>query len=149
MNAPFKCETIEACQTIMADSNIASIVERCRKSDLTLVGIGPTPNESIEADKRRYDLDIIRELKKNNVCGDIGSNFYDIYGNICNIPICEQFVKVDMRELNQHKCVVGIAGGEHKVASILGALNGHHLDILITDKDTIISVMEMADKLGT
>ena len=148
MNAPFMCETIEACKVIMADNNIASIIEKSLDSDLTLVGIGPTPNETIDADKMRYELNVIRELKKNNVCGDIGSNFYDIYGNICKAPICEQFVKVGMEKLKQHKCVVGIAGGEHKIPSILGALNGRYLDILITDKNTIVSVMEMADLLG-
>ena len=148
MNAPLMCESEEMCKYLMEDSHIASIVERSRESDLTLVGIGPTPNENIEADKRRYDLDVIRELKKNNLCGDIGSNFYDIYGNICRMPLCERFVKVSLDEMKKHKCVVGMAGGEHKVPSILGALNGRHLDVLITDKNTIVSVMEMADMLG-
>lgn len=148
MNAPLMCESEDACRMIMDDSHIASIIERSRESDLTLVGIGPTPNESTAVDKRRYDLSVIRELKKNNICGDIGSNFYDIYGNICRMPICERFVKVSLDEIKKHKCVIGMAGGEHKIPSILGALNGRYLDVLITDKNTIVSVIEMADKLG-
>jgi len=148
MNAPFICETVEAAKVIMADKNVSYIIEASKDSDLTLVGIGPTPNEAISKDKMRYELDIIKELKKYNVCGDICSNFYDIYGNICDAPLCQRFVKVSLEDLKQHKCVVGIGGGDHKVSSILGALNGKYLDVLITDKDTIVSVMEMADKLG-
>ena len=148
MNAPFMCETIEACEIIMADKNVSTIVEKSKDSDLTLVGIGPTPNESAGKDKMRYELGIVKELKEYNICGDICSNFYDIYGNVCEVPLCKRFVKVGLNDIKQHKCVVGIAGGEHKVSSILGALNGKYLDVLITDKDTMISVMEMADKLG-
>lgn len=148
MNAPFMCETSNAAQAIMNDGTFTTIVEGARDSDLTLVGIGPTPNEAAKQDNMRYDLETIKELKRCNVCGDIGSNFYDIYGNICNDSLCERFVKVDLNEIKKHKCVVGIAGGEHKVASILGALNGKYLDVLITDKDTMVSIIEMADRLG-
>lgn len=148
MNAPFVCETEAAAQTLMADKTFTSIVEGARQSDLTLVGIGPSPNENINKNLMRYDLQTIKELKATNVCGDICSSFYDIYGNLCQSPLCERFIKVGLNEIKKHRCVIGMAGGSHKIASILGALNGHYLDVLITDKNTIIQVIEMADKLG-
>lgn len=148
MNAPFMCDTQQARDVVMADRNVASIVEESMDSDITLVGIGPTPNEFGNIDEMRYNLEVIKELKQYNVCGDICSNFYDIYGNICDVPISRRFVRVDINDIKKHKCVIGIAGGEHKVASILGALNGGYLDVLVTDKKTITSVMEMADKIG-
>lgn len=148
MNAPFMCESAETAQSIMKDGSFTSIVDRARESDLTLVGIGPTPNTAASKSNMRYDLDTIRELKNNNVCGDICSNFYDIYGNLSTNPLCERFVKVSLDEIRQHKNVIGIANGDHKVASILGALNGGYLDTLVTDQQTMVSVIEMADRLG-
>ncbi len=148
MNAPFMCDTQEARDVVMADRNVASIIEESMDSDITLVGIGPTPNELGKTDEMRYNIEVIKELKQYNVCGDICSNFYDIYGNICDAPISRRFVREDINDIKKHKCVIGIAGGEHKVASILGALNGGYLDVLVTDKNTITSVMEMADKIG-
>lgn len=59
-----------------------------------------------------------------------------------------RFVKTGLDEIQKHKNVVGIANGDHKVASILGALNGGYLDTLITDQKTIVDVIEMADRLG-
>ena len=44
MNAPFVCEKAETAQSIMSDKSFTSIVDKARSSDLTLVGIGPTPN---------------------------------------------------------------------------------------------------------
>lgn len=148
MNAPFICDTAEAAQTIMNDSSFTSIVEKTRSSDLTLVGIGPTPNTASAITDMRYDIEIVKELKNNNVCGDICSNFYDIYGQICKNALCDRFIKVSLDEIKQHKNVVGIANGDHKVASILGALNGGYLDTLITDQNTMINIMEMAKHLG-
>lgn len=148
MNAPFMCESAETAQSIMRDRSFTSIVDKARESDLTLVGIGPTPNTAASKASMRYDMETIKELKSSNVCGDICSNFYDIYGNLSKNPLCERFVKVSLEEITQHKNVVGIANGDHKVASILGALNGGYLDTLITDQSTMVSVIEMADRLG-
>lgn len=148
MNAPFMCQTAQAAQTIMKDRTFTSIVEKARGSDLTLVGIGPTPNTAVSQSKMRYDKETIEELKNSNVCGDICSNFYDIYGNISKNPLCDRFVKISLEEIKKHKNVVGIANGDHKIASILGALNGKYLDTLITDQQTMVGVIEMADRLG-
>jgi DNA-binding transcriptional regulator LsrR (DeoR family) len=38
--------------------------------------------------------------------------------------------------------VVGVAGGEEKVAAILGALRGGYLNVLITDSVTAQAVLE-------
>lgn len=148
VNAPFICETVETAQSIMRDGSFTEIVDKARESDITLVGIGPTPNTAASISDMRYDIETVKELKNSNVCGDICSNFYDIYGNLTNNSLCDRFVKVSLDELKQHKNVVGIASGDHKVASILGALNGGYLDTLITDRSTMVSVLEMADRLG-
>lgn len=148
MNAPFQCETAEAAQCIMKDGSFTSIVKKASQSDLTLVGIGPTPNASDSPSKQRYDMETLKELRKSNVCGDICSNFYDIYGNLSHNALCDRFVKVSLDEIKKHKNVVGIANGDHKIASILGALNGGYLDTLITDDSTMVGVIEMADRLG-
>ena len=53
------------------------------------------------------------------------------------------------KELDKHlaagKRVIGVGGGEKKVRSILGALNGHYLHALITDVQTAEKVLELAD----
>ncbi len=148
MNAPFMCETPEAAKAIMNDGSFTSIVKKASESDLTLVGIGPTPNTATSKSKMRYDIETIKELKNSNVCGDICSNFYDIYGTLSKNPLCDRFVKVGLDEIKKHKNVVGVANGDHKIASILGARNGGYLDTLITDQATMVGVIEMADRLG-
>jgi lsr operon transcriptional repressor len=38
--------------------------------------------------------------------------------------------------------VIGIAGGEHKVDAIKGALNGRYIHSLITDEKTALRLLE-------
>lgn len=90
----------------MSDKSFTSIVDKARSSDLTLVGIGPTPNTAASKSSMRYDMETIRELKNSNVCGDICSNFYDIYGNICNNPLCDRFVKTGLDEIQNIKMLL-------------------------------------------
>jgi len=147
MNAPFMCETIQACEIMKSERHIQSIIKTSKEVDITLVGLGPVPDETIDKNLIRYDCDVIRELQKYGVCGDISSNFYDIHGNICEADICKHFVRTDIGDIMQHKCVIGIAGGMHKVLPILGALNGGYLDVLISDRTTMLDMLDIANSL--
>jgi DNA-binding transcriptional regulator LsrR (DeoR family) len=42
--------------------------------------------------------------------------------------------------------VIGIAGGDNKVEAILGALRGGFINILITDEETALKIIERGEK---
>jgi len=149
INAPFICPTKELCDAIKSESHIQSIIKNSVNADITLVGIGSTPNVVLNRKYFHYDETILREMQSLQACGDICSNFYDIHGNICKSSIHDRFVAININDLKKHNLVVGVAGGDHKIASILGALNGGYLDVLITDKYTITQVMALADSIDT
>ena len=149
INAPFICPTKEFCDAIKNENHIKTIIKDSVHADITLVGIGSTPDIDTDEQYFHYDKNIIREMQSLHACGDICSNFYDIKGNICESEINDRFVTIDIKDLKKHKCVIGVAGGKHKVAAILGALNGGYLDVLITDKSTAVQVINLADSIDT
>ena len=72
--------------------------------------------------------------------GDLCGRFFDVQGEQC---ILESGVTgVSLARLRVLDYVVGIAGGEEKVAAILGALRGGYLNVLITDTVTAQAVLE-------
>lgn len=77
--------------------------------------------------------------------GDICGNFFTITGELCNTTLKNRIISIDIRDLPEHKRVIGVGGGEKKVRSILGALTGHYLHALITDVQTAEKVLELAD----
>lgn len=148
ITAPFMCQSASLCQAIKQEPPIASILEASLSLDLTMVGIGeaPVPNTDHLSDYP-FDAAIINELAAAGAVGDICGNFFDINGRLCNTSLRDRIVSIDISELHRHRKVIGVGGGSAKVKSVLGALNGHYLDVLITDMQTAAKVLELADSV--
>lgn len=145
LTAPYMCQTPELCQAIKQEPQIARILEEANNLDITMVGIGEKPPQGAESfSYYPFDASIIEELVNANAVGDICGNFYDIHGQLCQTSLTGRIISVDIRQLIHQKRVIGVAGGENKVESILGALNGGFLDVLITDMVTAKSVIELS-----
>lgn len=149
ITAPFFCYSAKLCSDIKNDPQISSILEETKNLDLTLVGIGEEPMENASTlSDYPFDDTIIRDLINNGAVGDICGNFFDIDGNLCNTIIQDRILSIDIRELPKHKMVIGIGGGTRKVKSILGALHGSYLDVLITDARTARAVLALENTIA-
>ena len=147
MTAPFMCQREELCTEIKKEPSIAHILRASREVDITLVGIGEEPEKGADhLSDYPFDRKMIQQLVRANAVGDICGNFFDINGNLCDTPLRNRIVSIDIRELLSHKWVIGIGRGRKKTRSILGALNGGYLDVLITDLETATRVLAEKDK---
>ena len=146
LTAPFMCQSRELCAAIKQEPAISSILDASCNLDVTLVGIGEAPvRDADHLSDYPFDTAMINELVDARAAGDICGNFFDIQGQLCETTLKNRIVSIDIRELPNHKRVIGIGGGEKKVNSILGALNGHYLHVLITDIQTAEKVLELAE----
>ena len=142
MTAPFMFQREELCAEVKKEPSIAQILRASRDVDLTLVGIGEEPEEGAERlSDYPFDKEMIEQLVKANAVGDICGNFFDINGRLCDTPLRNRIVSIDISELLTHNLVIGIGGGKKKTRSIIGALNGGYLDVLITDLNTAERVL--------
>ena len=142
MTAPFMCQHEDLCAQIKKEPAIDHILRASRNVDITLVGIGEEPEKGADRlSDYPFDKKMIQQLVKAKAVGDICGNFFDEQGALCDTPFRDRIVSIDIRELPQHKWVVGMGGGQKKVHSILGALHGGYLDVLITDAQTAREVL--------
>lgn len=149
MTAPFICHSPQLCADIKNDPQIRGILQEARELDVTMVGIGEEPvRGSARLSSYPFDGETIQSLVDHGAAGDICGNFFDVEGNLCDRALQERIVSIDIRELPAHKLVVGTGGGPRKVRSILGALNGGYLDVLVTDVQTAAAVLEAAGNGG-
>lgn len=148
ITAPFLCPTEQLCRDFKRMKEVAGILDHARDFDMTLVGIGEEPlDPNAVLSDYPFDAEMIRDLISKGAVGDICGNFFDIDGKLCDTSIKDRLLSVDISELPKHKMVVGIGGGRKKVKSILGALHGGYLDVLITDSQTAMAVVEMEKQL--
>ncbi|MCI8567008.1 MAG: hypothetical protein HFI39_11975 [Lachnospiraceae bacterium] len=149
ITAPFMCQSAALCHALKQEPQIASILEASLSLDLTMVGIGEAPLRGAgHLSDYPFDAAMINELVEAGAVGDICGNFFDIRGRLCDTSLRDRIVSIDLRELHRHRKVIGVGGGPAKVKSVLGALNGHYLDVLITDVQTAAQVLELADSFS-
>ncbi|MGB8461693.1 MAG: sugar-binding domain-containing protein, partial [Priestia megaterium] len=68
--------------------------------------------------------------------GDICSRFFDKDGQICNESLDERTLGLDLEELKKKEYAILVAGGDQKIDSIYGALQGNFANVLVTDQFT-------------
>jgi len=143
INAPYICHSELLCSELRLEPSIAGILDAAQNLDLAIVGVGEKPNwDSFKNGYYHFSDSIITELISANAVGDICGNFFDIDGRICSTSISNRIVSINLDSLKTCKKVIGIANGDVKVQSILGALNGGYLNILISDTNTAEKLLD-------
>lgn len=75
--------------------------------------------------------------------GSILGQFYDADGTVVDLPLHERRIGIELSELRYIPKVVGVAAGVHKAQSILGALRGGFLDVLMTNELAAIRILDL------
>jgi DNA-binding transcriptional regulator LsrR (DeoR family) len=129
---------------------VADVIERGRRSDIALVGIGAYGGGSSRMLFESAGLSAAerRAIKHSRAVGDICARLFTIEGEICSLPIDHRIAAIDLESLRQIPRVVGIARGVDKRDGILGALRGNFVDVIVTDEATALAVLEAAKRDG-
>jgi DNA-binding transcriptional regulator LsrR (DeoR family) len=129
--APGIVSTEQARNVLLADLFIQRAMSMFDHLDIAFVGIGtPTPESLLGSILSRTELEA---LLQNGAVGDIALRFFDIQGEPVQSKIDQRVIGVTFAQLKRTRRVVGIAGGPKKFKSILGALRGKLINVLITD----------------
>jgi len=132
--------------TIRNNHDIKEVLEKGKHIDLALVGIGEPIETSLLLKTGYFGEKEIDELKSCNAIGDICARFYDLEGSVCKTKMNEKVIGLSIEDLKNIGKVIGIAGGNNKVKSILGSLRGELIDILITDSITANKILKYNNK---
>ena len=133
---PVIVETAAARQALLNDPQIRSVLDRAVKSDIALVSVGTVDLDSFLFHAGYSDELGIEGLQRLGAVGDVLGHFFDSDGLPVPNPIEDRLIGLSLDELKDIPVVICAAGGLPKVSSILGALRGGHVNVLITDEDT-------------
>ncbi len=104
---------------------------------MALVGIGAVEPSKLLADSGNvFTPNELAELARMGAVGDICLNFFDRDGKLVPSAFQERVIGIGLDQLRGARRVVGVAGGQRKVAAILGALRGRLIDIMVTNQYT-------------
>ncbi|WP_409290264.1 sugar-binding transcriptional regulator [Peribacillus sp. SCS-37] len=125
-----------------ADRHIKKILDLGRSANIAVFTTGPIKPDSLLFRLDYFSEDDLKMIYE-HAAGDICSRFYNKDGEVCNESLDERTLGIELQELKRKEYSILVAGGEHKINGIYGALRGGYANVLITDQMTAQFLLDM------
>ncbi len=136
-------------EALVSDPQVADTLALAGRADVALVGLGVLePGSTLLVSRDTLTASEVQELRTSGVVGDIALQFFDREGHKVSHPIHERIVGTSLEAIKQIPRVIGVAGGKEKTTVIRGALCGGLINVLVTDDQTALQLLD-ADSTKT
>ncbi|OOF43601.1 sugar-binding transcriptional regulator [Rodentibacter trehalosifermentans] len=144
--APAYLENKDFRDIFMSNGVIKETLDRARKADIALVGIGDMNEDSYMVRLGWFTAKEVTEAKRNlGVVGDIaGYGFFNIQGEPVDTVMNNRVIGLSLEDLKAIPCVIGIASENTKAMAILGALRTGIIDVIATSASNINIILNLA-----
>lgn len=140
--APGVVGTEAALQVLMDDQYVKEAFRLFSQVTLALVGIGSVePSRLLSLSGNIFSQEEQDYLNNHGAVGDILLRFFDIKGASVESSFNHRVMSMQLEQLRRVERSIGIAGGVRKYKAVLGALNGHYINVLITDRQIAEKLM--------
>lgn len=133
---------------VQKDHNIAKIIQYGYDANIALITTGAFGQKSALVHAGYIGHDEMKLLAERGAVGDICSHLIDIHGNICDRDLDERTIAVPLEEIKKKSYRICVAQGLSKVDSMLGALNGGIVNVLITSEETANMILRQDDYMN-
>jgi lsr operon transcriptional repressor len=144
--APFLASTEEMAKRILSEPSVKEILDLAFLTKYVAIGIGGVYPDATIIKVEKMTINELTFIKQQNAVGDILGQFFDIDGNVIDLPHHKRLIGTTLSALRKMNNVIAVAGGEKKIEAIYGALKGNYIHTLITDEMTANSLINMEVK---
>lgn len=146
--APAYVSDAELRKRIKNEPTVLNTLEKVRSADLAMIGIGDVSEDSYMVRMGWFNQKEIKQARKSGTVGDMmGYDFFDINGNLVDIPIQGRVIGLSMQDLANISNVIAVAAERNKVTAILGALRSGVINTLITNIENIKEIIRIQEEL--
>lgn len=140
---PVLVQNADIKRAVYSDNIMSKTLNISKEADVALFTVGSFGEENILYRGGYIDSDSIRRLMKKDAVGDICAHFIDQYGEVCDQELDDRTISIDLNDFARIKQKVCIAMGPNKVKTLLGVLRKKYVNALITDEETMQSVLKL------
>ncbi|NDJ59694.1 MAG: sugar-binding transcriptional regulator [Chloroflexi bacterium] len=145
--APLIVDSPTVRDLFLEQPTIAETLQRSRRADVALLGIGTTAAEASSFLRAGHLTEAaLADLRAQGAVGESSGQHFDIHGCTDALAINRRVIGLSLAEVKTIPTVVAVACGLPKTRSILGALRGGYLSALATDDSTARAVLAEADR---
>jgi len=147
IHAPAITSSEKLCESFKSDLTVKRALEMGKEATYSVVGIGEVSPDATLVKLGYINLIDLENLLREKAVGDILGQFFNIQGEKVDTDLHRRNVAFPLELLREMKNVIGVTGGKNKVSSILGALRGKYIKILITDEETANKLLEQKEAI--
>jgi DNA-binding transcriptional regulator LsrR (DeoR family) len=140
--APLVVSSKDMVNAIKEENPVKEIFRMVSLASFTIVGIGGINDEATILKSGVLSANDFLYLKMHGAVGDILCHFIDKRGNVIVTPLEDRLVSTPLETLKSLPNVIGVAAGKDKREAIKGALKLGYMDILITNEDTALWLID-------
>ncbi|MGI4894134.1 MAG: sugar-binding transcriptional regulator [Janthinobacterium lividum] len=143
LNAPLVVDSAELARALVRQPPIAQVLQDAAAADMALIGLGSMEPGSSSLVRAGYvEPHELAQCAALGIVGDVAGHMLDSRGDVTASDLGDRMVTLDEASLRGIPAVVVVAYGPSKVKIIEAALRGGFLDVLITDAETVRTVLE-------
>lgn len=132
-----------ALRVILDDQYVQEAIHLFDRVSIALVGIGDiAPSKLLTLSGNIFSVEELEVLRSRGAVGDILIRFFDEKGKPVKGALSNRVVSMSLEQLARVDRAIAVAGGVRKYKAILGALRGKWINILVTDRNTAVKLVE-------
>lgn len=139
---PFLMDNEEQKQQLQKSKEFEYIDSLWNNLDVVICSVGYSFSRSPLFRQNVFDGSILDRLERLGIVGDVLTHYFDINGKVHDLDFMERVNNITLEQYMKAKLKVVVAGGFHKIESIVGLLKGRLADVLITDVDTVRHILD-------
>ena len=149
LNVPLYVDDLYAKEILLKDPVLQKTFQVMQQCDIVLTGLGGFNAEtvnSLEAANNWFEYlaeKHILELRNKGAVGSICAQFFDIDGKHIACEWNKKCIGMPFEHIKDSSLTIGIVSGPEKTMPLLGALRGRLLDVVVTDINTVLNVLEI------
>jgi DNA-binding transcriptional regulator LsrR (DeoR family) len=120
-------------RAMLSDGGIQRVLSMARQVQVALVGIGALVPTSTLVRSKYFGARDLSRLRRRGAIGDICTRPFSRTGMPVDDALQGRILAVEFSALKRIPTVVAVAGGVDKAEAIRGALEGHLVNVLVTD----------------
>ncbi len=149
LHAPLIVDSQAGHDALLEERSIQETLKRAQNADVALVGIGSTDPEVYSLLRSGYVTEAeAAQIRDAGAIGDICGQHYGATGEWLDIDINRRVIGITLTDLTRIDTIIGVAGGERKAATILGALQAGYVNALITDERAARKLLRLHGAAG-
>ena len=135
----------KAADIIKQEKNNKKVFQMFENINISISGTGSFYPElnSVLAKQEFMSKEELGWLQEQSVVGDIALRFFDKEGKECKTEIADRMIAIDFEQFKKIDTKITIASGGYKAHTVLSALKGKLIDVLIIDYQLGQRIMEL------